>query len=220
MVGGVCSLPFRGIVSETVGNFLPIFSATERGVLFHSEAQICKGTVWKGKGAGHLKLIWGSREVTLNSSGARVEGLPLRACQPAPLLALPALLKDLKMFVREGKGTHKLGDDSRGSQEGRKRVWGEPGTVDHIGLGESLQVSAVAALAPAPPHPRRALGSTAHSSALCCFAFRALGFVGDRGGRASLERLWTLGKLMVVVSEVKFIQVPSALPRLGAPHPA
>lgn len=86
--------------------------------------------------------------------------------------------------------------------------------------GRSPGLSSSSSTCPtAPPHPRRASGSTAHSSALCCFAFRALGFVGDRG-RASLEDSGLFGKLMVVVSEVKFIQVPSALPAWGAPHPA
>lgn len=51
----------------------------------------------------------GSREVTLNSSGARVEGLPLRACQPALFLLSLLYSKDLKMFVREGKGTPQAG---------------------------------------------------------------------------------------------------------------
>ena len=49
MVGGSVAYPFRGIVSETVGNFLPIFLATERRC-FHSEAQICREQCGKGKG--------------------------------------------------------------------------------------------------------------------------------------------------------------------------
>lgn len=49
MVGGFAAYPFRGIVLEVVGNFLPIFSATERRC-FNSEAQIVGNSVERERG--------------------------------------------------------------------------------------------------------------------------------------------------------------------------
>ena len=128
------------------------------------------------------------------------------------LLALPALLRRPQNALREGRGAHELGDDSRGSQEGRKRVWAEPGATDHTGL-EGLQVSALAAaLAPQPLHTPGGLG--VHSSQLSS-AVSPSGPQGLWGTEAGL-----FGELAVAVSEVKLIQVPGALPARGAPHPA
>ena len=87
------------------------------------------------------------------------------------------------------------------------------------GPGRSPGISSSSSTRPtAPPHPRRASGSTAHSSALCCFAFRAPGVVGDRG-RASLGRLWTLWRAGGGGLRSQTHPGPRCPPRQGSPTP-
>lgn len=70
---------------------------------------------------------------------------------------------------------------------------------------------------PQHTHPLNPLQG--HSSAgLFSFAIGTPG--GEDDGNAGLERLWTPGKPGVLVSKVKFLQLPSAISTRGAPHSA
>lgn len=176
--------------------------------------------MWKGKGAGHLKLIWGKQGGDSQQAWGRGWGAYLLgpADWPHSSHSACSTQKISKMLVREGKGTHKLGDDSRGSQEGRKRVWGEPGTADHIGLG-GLQVSAVAAaLAPQPLHtPGGSQDPQLTAQLSAVLPSGPWGLWGQRQGQS--RRLWTLWQADGGGLRSQIHPGPQCPPRLGSPTP-
>lgn len=145
-------------------------------------------------------------------------GLPLRACYTAQASCSPC-----STLLKRSPG--RAGDrDQQVRGHSRAGLWGEAWKRTLTGLGRS-QGSSQQQQQHSPPRPLHTLaaGPEVQSSAqLCCFAFRIPGggkWVGRQWGQ--LRKTGLLGEpMVVVVSEVKLIQVPRALPASRAPHPA
>ena len=154
--------------------------------------------MWKGKGAGHPKPVWGKEEGASEQEWGRggvcllgPADLPHSSCSPCST----PLKRSHNALGREGKGTHKLGDDTgEAGRKGRGYVE-KPRRANLTGLGslEGALSSSSSTQPEAPLHPQE--GLEVHSSQLSSPLLFCLQGPGGLGGRRQGQSRKTLDSL-------------------------